>query len=245
MKNHLLVSEIFGPTLQGEGPSTGKRACFLRLGGCNLHCSFCDTAYTWRFSDYHPHRSDQVFDKSKELTQMSFQAIFEKLAGMDTELLVITGGEPLLQGNELYDFLSIFERRYLDHFVDRVEIETAGTIAPGRLARYGWVNFNVSPKLRSSGNLYHERINQEALEAFAVGRTIFKFVVCSEGDFSEIDSIAQLIKLKPSQIWIMPEGETEQKQIEAMKWVAPLAIELGYNFSARLHTLIWGNKRGI
>ena len=45
--NSLTVSEIFGPTFQGEGPFTGRAAVFLRLGRCNLDCKWCDTPYTW------------------------------------------------------------------------------------------------------------------------------------------------------------------------------------------------------
>jgi 7-carboxy-7-deazaguanine synthase len=46
-KPPLVVSEVFGPTIQGEGPHAGQRAAFVRLGGCNLTCTWCDTAYTW------------------------------------------------------------------------------------------------------------------------------------------------------------------------------------------------------
>ena len=42
----LVVAEVFGPTVQGEGPSAGRRASFIRLGGCNLHCDWCDTKFT-------------------------------------------------------------------------------------------------------------------------------------------------------------------------------------------------------
>ncbi len=41
----LWVAEMFGPTVQGEGPSTGQHAMFIRLAGCHLSCSWCDTAY--------------------------------------------------------------------------------------------------------------------------------------------------------------------------------------------------------
>ena len=43
----LAVSEIFGPTHQGEGPSTGRLCGFVRLARCNLSCLWCDTPYTW------------------------------------------------------------------------------------------------------------------------------------------------------------------------------------------------------
>ena len=50
----LVVAEVFGPTFQGEGPSAGRRAMFLRLGRCNLDCAWCDTPYTWDWSRFDP-----------------------------------------------------------------------------------------------------------------------------------------------------------------------------------------------
>ena len=50
----LVVAEVFGPTFQGEGPSTGQRAGFVRLGRCNLDCSWCDTPYTWDWERFDP-----------------------------------------------------------------------------------------------------------------------------------------------------------------------------------------------
>src|SRR4029450_7825218 len=50
----LVVSEVFGPTFQGEGPSVGRRAGFVRLGRCNLDCSWCDTPYTWDWERHDP-----------------------------------------------------------------------------------------------------------------------------------------------------------------------------------------------
>ena len=48
----LNVNEIFGPTIQGEGPHTGRLVGFLRLAGCNLACSWCDTPYSWDWTKY-------------------------------------------------------------------------------------------------------------------------------------------------------------------------------------------------
>src|ERR1700730_7162757 len=83
----LVVSEVFGPTIQGEGPSLGRRAGFIRLGGCDLTCSWCDAAYTWNASRY---------DLRAELTRMPVTAMVERALVGDPEIVVITGGEPLL-----------------------------------------------------------------------------------------------------------------------------------------------------
>lgn len=53
-EGELVVSEVFGPTFQGEGPSLGRRAGFVRLGRCNLDCSWCDTPNTWDWSRFDP-----------------------------------------------------------------------------------------------------------------------------------------------------------------------------------------------
>lgn len=80
--SQLKVQEIF-PTLQGEGPHTGVPAIFIRLGGCNLACSFCDTE----------------FETFEEMPLADIMDEVEWLAEGDTptKLIVITGGEPLRQ----------------------------------------------------------------------------------------------------------------------------------------------------
>lgn len=76
------VSEFFGPVFQGEGPAAGRRAWFLRLGMCNLGCSWCDSAYTWNGTEkFTPYTRDELADL---------------LAPVDG-ILVLTGGEPLLR----------------------------------------------------------------------------------------------------------------------------------------------------
>ncbi|MDP9441218.1 MAG: 7-carboxy-7-deazaguanine synthase QueE, partial [Actinomycetota bacterium] len=91
-REELVVSEVFGPTFQGEGPSIGRRAGFVRLGRCNLACTFCDTPYTWRWEDHDP---------AAELTRRNVAGVVADLEGMGVELVVVTGGEPLLQQRHL------------------------------------------------------------------------------------------------------------------------------------------------
>jgi organic radical activating enzyme len=84
----LWVAELFGPTWQGEGPSAGQRAVFVRLSGCNLDCRWCDTPYTWDWSRYDPAEQSRV---------MTCDAIRDWALAQDVDLVVVTGGEPLIQ----------------------------------------------------------------------------------------------------------------------------------------------------
>ena len=88
----LKVNEIFGPTIQGEGPTTGEKCIFIRLFGCNLQCSWCDSKYAW----------DQAMQE-KEAHDMSILQVANKVVEMagDIRRVVITGGEPLLQQLQL------------------------------------------------------------------------------------------------------------------------------------------------
>ena len=99
----LQIVSIF-PTIQGEGPNVGQAAIFIRLGGCNLACTFCDT----EFEDF----KDQ-----------SIQEILEEVARLKTNqnLIVITGGEPLRQPIE-----ELCKELIALGF--RVQIETNGTL---------------------------------------------------------------------------------------------------------------------
>ena len=73
-----LVEEFF--TIQGEGFNTGKAAWFIRLGGCDVGCSWCDSRFTWN-PDIHPlEETDRIV---------------EKAIGSGTDSVVVTGGEPL------------------------------------------------------------------------------------------------------------------------------------------------------
>ena len=174
MTADLLVAEIFGPTLQGEGPSAGQRAAFLRLSRCNLSCTWCDTPYTW------DHRR---FDLAVETHRMSRLDVSDRLFGIDAPLVVITGGEPLLQQERLTWLVDLCRARG-----KRVEIETNGTIAPSQgLTGALRGSFNVSPKLAGSGQPRALRINDEALRRFVrSGKALFKFVVTEANELEEI-----------------------------------------------------------
>jgi 7-cyano-7-deazaguanosine (preQ0) biosynthesis protein QueE len=220
----LVVSEVFGPTVQGEGPSLGRRTGFVRLGRCNLACSWCDTAYTWDWSRYDP---------AVELKRVDVADVVAQVEAMDVPMVVVTGGEPMLQQSALIDLVAALKPR-------RIEVETAGTVAP-RSELVALVDqWNVSPKLANSGNPLDRRHKRDVLRAFAdTGNAVFKFVAESAADLDEIASFG----VEP--VWVMPQGTTPEAVREGLARLADEVIARGWNLTTRLHVEVWGDKRGV
>lgn len=100
----LRITEIFY-SVQGESSHAGKRCIFVRLTGCHLRCTWCDTEYSFVGGQW-----------------MSFDALFEQIAAYDCKLVEITGGEPLLQDAVIPFMRELLERGYT------VMLETSGAI---------------------------------------------------------------------------------------------------------------------
>lgn len=228
----LLVSEFFGPTLQGEGPSSGKQALFIRLSRCNLSCPGCDTPYTWDWSR---------FDPSRESRKTATDELHRWVTSQRAELVVITGGEPLLQQGALLPLV-----RSITEAGRRIEIETNGTITPCPGLIDSVTQFNVSPKTASfAGEKVDQetRIKPDALKAFVSSeKAIFKFVASCEEDLDEIARYEDEFDLSP--LWVMPEGVTRETVLHRMSWLADEAVRRNWNLSSRLHILLWGDQRG-
>ena len=148
----LWIAETFAGTIQGEGPSAGTPAMFIRTSGCNLECRWCDTPYTW---------DRERFDLPAERTRRSVAELADWAGTCPEPLAVLTGGEPLMQQRALIPLAHA-----LVSLGKRVEIETNGTYPPtAELTSLG-VHFNVSPK--PNADMPASRtIRPGALEAFA------------------------------------------------------------------------------
>jgi 7-carboxy-7-deazaguanine synthase len=227
------VSEVFGPTLQGEGPSLGTRAAFVRLGGCNLHCSWCDTPYTWDATRY---------DLRAEMTRRTTADIVDEVAAMAPRLVVVTGGEPLLWQSRpgwrpLLDGLAA---------IAAIEVETNGTIAPNQddpILRY-----NVSPKLAHSGDAVGDRIRPAVLLTFSelarAGRAVLKVVVRTPDDVREAAELASDHGWPKTHVYVMPEATNPATLAARHAYLTGSVLEEGLNMTTRLHVLTWGQERG-
>jgi 7-carboxy-7-deazaguanine synthase len=134
------VSEIFY-SIQGEGINVGKPAVFVRLQGCNLRCSFCDSKYTWSL---------------KEGREMLVDDVVKEIKKFKCNHVVWTGGEPSLQISEI-------ENTVLSKLFDYThEIETNGTIyfSPNSFSivtispKKGHVNYTVLKRFASKTNTF-------------------------------------------------------------------------------------------
>ncbi|MDX3402546.1 7-carboxy-7-deazaguanine synthase [Streptomyces sp. 111WW2] len=228
----LIVAECFGaevPTFQGEGPSCGHPALFIRLSRCNLTCTKCDTKYTWDWSQ---------FDPRKESTKRTVADLMAWAESSPVELVVITGGEPLIQQTRLVPLV-----RGLIAAGKRVEFETNGTIAPAPELVVDGVRFNVSPKLASFGVKEAKSLVPAALEAFAASeRAAFKFVASTVADLDRIAELADTHRLAP--VWVMPEGATTEAITATTRVLADAVAARRWYFTTRLHVLAFADARG-
>lgn len=216
-----ILAERF-ESFQGEGPLTGQRCVFCRFSRCNLTCSWCDTKYTWDWTQYLP---------TEVSSRVPVPDLVDWIAERDVDLVVITGGEPMLQQPAMTELAASLGTGV------RVQVETNGTQIPTPTLTELVDLWVVSPKLANSGVDYSRRIVPPALAALkATGRAAFKFVVTDQSaDFDEISGLAQDFGLDP--IWVMPEGDTRAKVLAGMEAIHGPAVARGWNVSTRLHTL--------
>ena len=234
--------EIFR-TLQGEGPSLGCPAVFLRLSLCNLHCTWCDTPFTWNWEGTPwPHQDDRKYAKADHILTLSSSEINQALteASRPGDRLVITGGEPLLQQEELCELLASRTKNLTE-----VEVETNGTQRPSEELDPSITQYNVSPKLANSGNKEDLRINDQALTFFAQSpKAFFKFVITQPDDLIEVLALQKRFRIPSSRLLLMPEGRTPEELAKNRHWLAATCLEHNFRLTDRLHVQIWGDERG-
>jgi organic radical activating enzyme len=227
----LQVSEIFHRTVQGEGPAAGRTASFLRLMGCNLSCSWCDSPFTWDATR---------FDLRQETSYYTAGQIADELDGQPG-MLVISGGEPLLQQNR-----AAF-RQLLAAMVTQkrpVHIETNGTVVPDYQVAALVETFVVSPKLEHAGA--HRGHQDPTLQRgwANIPNAVLKVVCQDADDVADAAVLGRSIGYPPHRVWVMPEGTTTDVLAERWPVIATAAAQLGLSASHRLHVLAWGDERG-
>lgn len=230
----LLISECFR-SIQGEGPYMGWPATFIRLGYCNLRCTWCDAWYTW---------DQSRVDLKSTLKRLAIDRAVLMLLENDDPLVVITGGEPLLQQEALLEIREILTEQYEWYSV--LQFETNGTILPDPLwdqrSTHYWI---VSPKLSNNGrDSEQRRINPKAIEFFAEGRGHFKFVISKPSDLEEVQDFVDKYKIRRDRVYVMPEGRDAQELNKRALWLVDACKQTGWKYSDRLHIRLYGDRRG-
>ncbi len=211
----LTVSEIF-TSLQGEGPYMGYPCFFIRLSGCNLRCSYCDTSYAWEEG-----RGDR----------MNIHSIITMWQEADIGLVQITGGEPLLQKG-VYRLMSI-----LRQCGATVLLETNGTIGLSDIPK-GIIR-SVDWKCPDSGMEGHFCLDNLRLLDM---NDVIKFVVSSKEDYLWAKEKVFYHSLHLFTNVLFTPAWERIDAVELSRWIIKdkLLVRLGI----QLHKLLWGDKRG-
>ena len=215
------VSEVF-LSLQGEGPSAGTPAHFVRLQGCTVGCHWCDTKYAWDAGGGEARPADRIWAQARSLG--------------NADLVVVTGGEPLE-----HPHLAALLEGALEHWL-RVEVETSA-IAPPPLS-HARLFYNVSPKLPSATPRWSECWRSMAAWVSEPNAT-FKIVAGDPPDAEDAMRLIDQHGLPATRVMLMPEGITDERVRAHGVALAELCRRRGFRMSPRLHLWLWGAKRGV
>ncbi len=216
------VAEVFY-SIQGEGVTAGLPAVFVRLQGCTVGCSWCDTKYSWD-----PEGGSAV----------DLDALVEEVSAYPCRRAVVTGGEPL----ESPSFALLLKALGVQGFA--IEVETSGTVQPPPSVDRS-VQWNVSLKLAGSDVDEARRLKPDVIRAFLARDAWWKFVVTSDADVAEVLHLAERFALPRVRILLQPEAVHREDLLERSRWVVEACKLHGFAFSPRLHVLLWGAKRGV
>ena len=123
--------------------------------------------------------------------------------------------------------------------------ETNGTLVPVPELARDVDQWNVSPKLATSGNLSERRNLPQVLETFSLlPNSYFKFVIVEPEDIQEVCSLVDGNGLARDRVILMPEGRTPETIKARSGWLSQACVQEGFRFSTRLHILLWGDERG-
>ena len=221
-------------TLQGEGPTMGLPAIFVRLHVCNLRCTWCDAWYTWNPNT--PEFWTESYFEEFEVLAKKIEAAWNGPAHIQKRV-IWTGGEPMIQRKQIDAVME-----YLPDW--EAEVETNGTLMPTEKQLEDF-RFNVSPKLANSENHHHSMVKPKILEELNYATSSFKFVCLTEADLDEIEE-KYLPHIDHDKVIIMPQGITEEEVSINAKALTEPCKERGYRLLPRLQNILWdGARRGV
>lgn len=235
------VMEIFGPTIQGEGMVIGQKTMFVRTAGCDYACSWCDSAFTWDGSGKHLIRQMQAEEIWSEL---------KSIGGDRFSFVTISGGNPAL----LKDLNQLIH--LLKEYKIKVGLETQGSKWQDWF--YDIDELTLSPKPPSSKMVTNFDILDLIISRLSQSKNSFslKIVIFDELD---LEYAREIHKRYPNVPFFLQVGNDDIKTTDNMsllsnliqkyEWLIDKVIEdselNNVKVLPQLHTLVWGNKRGV
>lgn len=241
MASDIRISEIFGPTIQGEGVLIGEPTVFVRTGGCDYRCTWCDSLHAVESRFRH------------QWKPMSVDAIWDQVTALSgkTPLTVsLSGGNPAIQ-----PLGPLIRRGQGEGY--RFALETQGSVAKDWFSSLD--TLVLSPKPPSSGMETDWRAFEQCLKAAASKpRTVLKCVIFDEADYAFAKNAAARYPHLPLYLQpgnhTPPPPEAKDAQIDMdgimrrMEWLLDRVIAdrwFNAHVLPQLHVLIWGNRRGV
>ncbi|MBZ9791498.1 7-carboxy-7-deazaguanine synthase QueE [Rhizobium sp. 3T7] len=240
-ETQIRVSEIFGPTIQGEGILIGLPTVFVRTGGCDYRCSWCDSL----------HAVDSEYrDQWLPMTVDGIWAEVTRLSGGKPLMVSLSGGNPAIQ--PLGGLIAHgHEQGY------KFALETQGSVAKEWFADLDVLV--LSPKPPSSGMATDWDAFEDCLRKAGSGPAIaLKIVVFDDPDYAYAREAA--VRYPHLSVYLQPGNHTPAPPddddarvdidgiMDRMLWLVDKVTEDRW-FEARvlpqLHVLLWGNKRGV
>ncbi len=210
----LRITEIFH-SLQGESDSLGWRTVFVRLTGCPLRCTWCDTTYSFHGGEWR-----------------DIDAILDEVASHGARHVCVTGGEPLAQKRCL-----VLLRRLCDAGYE-VSLETSGALdvaaVDPRVRRV--VDLKPPGSGEASRNLWS---NLDHLRA----HDQVKFVIADRADYDwSVEAVrAHAIDARCQVLFSPVQGTLAPRDLA--EWI--VADRLPVRFQLQLHKLLWGDRPGV
>ncbi|MHA3047951.1 7-carboxy-7-deazaguanine synthase QueE [Acinetobacter sp. ANC 4641] len=218
----LRITEIFY-SLQGEANTAGLPTVFIRLTGCPLRCTYCDTTYSFEGGD-----------------RWSLDKIIETAQAYQTPYICVTGGEPLAQPN----CITLLDR--LCELGFEVSLETSGALDVSKVDPR--VSKVLDLKTPTSGEAHRNLLSN--LDLLTVKDQI-KFVICNREDYewSKQQVAEYQLQQKVSTVWFSPAFAVEKGNAKLPRFARDLAQwilddHLPVRFQLQLHKLLWQDETG-
>ena len=213
-------------SLDGEGPTSGELAYFIRFAGCNLRCSWCDTDYSW--------------DETVQAEEKSAGELFQMVKESGVRNVTLTGGEPLIQ-KEIGELLALFAKSP-EHVV---HIETNGSV-PIRAFREKYPADNIIYILdyKLPVSRMEQKMDPDNLMA-VTSRDVYKFVIAGQEDLDRAVEIVKKYDLDTRcQVFFSPVRE----QIDPLVLVDRMKKDClnQVRLQLQLHKILWPKEmRGV